>query len=453
MKERSVGNTVLVVDGGGRGATLVNKYAQSEYVERIIAVPGNDLMKINTDKPVQIYPQLKTTSIPEILEICEREGVNLVDVSQDNAVSVGLVDALQELGVPVIGPTKAAGKIEWSKVFSREFGVRQGIPQPSFRVCYSEQEGVDFLHTEPDQPWFVKADGLAEGKGALPAKSNAEAIARIPEMRRFKDAGRVYLLEKWLKGDAGREGEEFSTYVFSDGENIKFIGNAQDHKRANDFDEGENTGGMGCSTPPLALTEGIMRRVREGVIDKAIAGLNAEGRPYKGVLYLGGMLVSEGGQQNPYVIEFNARWGDPEVQVVLPGLKNDLFEIGMAIAAGDIKGLELETDGKARVVVTGASRGYPGNYDTVKGKRIYGLNEARKIDGVRLYGAGVKDVDGKHYASGGRLFYLVGEGQTVIEARLRAYEAMSIVFIEGNNLHYRTDIGWRDVARLRSDYR
>lgn len=449
MKERSVGNTVVVVDAGGRGATLVDKYAQSEHVDRIIAVPGNDLMKINTDKPVQIYPQLKTTSIPEILEICEREGVNLVDVAQDNAVEVGLVDRLIERGVPTVGPTRDAGQIEWDKAWSREFSERHGIPQPFFRICLNQQEGFSFIQSQPDQPWFIKASGLAEGKGALPARNNEEALERIKEMERFKEVGKVFLVEKWLRGDDGSAGEEFSTYVFSDGRNYKVIGNAQDHKRVNNFDEGENTGGMGCSTPPLVLTPELMRDIEIGVIDRAIGGLHDEGRPYRGVLYLGGMAIRKNGSLSPSVIEFNARWGDPEVQVVLPGLINDLFEVSMAIAQGDISGLQLQTDNKARVVVTGASKGYPGDYKEVRGKQIYGLDDARKIDGVKLYGAGIKEEDGRYYANGGRLFYMVGEGETVIDARRKAYEAMSVVSIDGNNLHFRTDIGWRDAQRLR----
>lgn len=167
-------------------------------------------------------------------------------------------------------------------------------------------------------------------------------------------------------------------------------------------------------------------------------------------MYLGGMAVRERGKLSPTVIEFNARWGDPEAQAIVPGLVGDFFEISMAIANGNIRDLKLQTDGKARVVVTGASRGYPEDYSQVRGKEIYGLNEARKIDGVRLYGGGVRVENGRHYANGGRLFYIVGEGSNVIDAREKAYEAMSRVFIEGNNLHYRTDIGWRDVQRLRS---
>lgn len=449
MKERSAGNTVLIVDAGGRGATLVDKYAQSEHVKRVLAVPGNDLMRINTDKPVRIFPKLKTTSVPEILEICEEEGVNLVDVAQDNAIEAGLVDALIERGVPTVGPTRDAGQIEWDKAWSREFGARHGISQPSFKICFTQQEGFAYIQSQPDQPWFVKASGLAEGKGALPARNNEEALERVKEMERFKGSEEVFLIEKWLKGDDGSTGEEFSTFVFSDGKRYKVIGSAQDHKRVNDFDEGENTGGMGCSSPPLVLTPELMRDVEKRILDRAIAELHSEGHPYRGVLYLGGMAIRERGNLNPYVIEFNARWGDPEVQVVLPGLINDLFEVGMAIAQGDIGSLQLQTDNKARVVVTGASRGYPSDYKDVGGKQIYGLDEARKIDGVRLYSAGIKEENGRYYANGGRLFYIVGEGKTVIDARQKAYEAMSIVSIDGNNLHFRTDIGWRDVQRLR----
>ncbi len=444
-------NTVLIVDGGGRGATLVDKYAQSVHVGRVIAVPGNDLMGINTDKPVKTYPKLKTTSVPEIMEICEAESVDLVDIAQENAIEVGLVDTLLKRGIPVVGPTKASGEIESGKKYSREFGERHNLPQPSFKICLSEQEGIDYLKSQPDQPWFIKASGLAEGKGALPAKNSEEAIKKISEMKGFKnDAGRVFLIEKWLKGDDGSNGEEFSTFVYSDGEHYRVNGSAQDNKRVNNFDEGVNTGGMGCSSPPLILTPDLMRDVELRILDKTIKGLREEGRPYKGVLYLGGMVIREEGKLSPYVIEFNARWGDPEVQVVLPGLMSDLFEVSMAIAQGDISNIQLQTDNKARVVITGASKGYPIDYKQVVGKEIHGLNEVRKIDGVRLYGAGVKVEGGKYYANGGRLFYIVGEGKTIIDARQKAYEAMSIVSIDGNNLHFRTDIGWRDVQRLRT---
>ncbi|RJQ27475.1 phosphoribosylamine--glycine ligase [Candidatus Parcubacteria bacterium] len=448
-KKRSVGNTVVVVDGGGRGSVLVDKYAESQHVERIIAIPGNDLMQINTDKPVEIHPQIKTTSTTDILDICKQEDVALVDVAQDNAVEAGLVDILTQKGILVTGPTRNAGQIEWDKAWAREFGKIEGLPQPFFKICLSTEEGLEFLKNQPDQRWFIKAALLAEGKGVLPAKNNEEAAQRVLEMRKFGDAGKVFLIEKWLQGDDGSVGEEFSTYILTDGQHYKIIGSAQDHKRVNDFDEGENTGGMGCSAPPLVLTEELLKEVEAKILCKAVLGLNKEGRPYKGVLYLGGMVVKQKGKLHPYVIEFNARWGDPEAQVIVPSLVNDLYEVGLAVAHGDISKIDFKTDGKARVVVAGASRGYPGDYSQAIGKEIYGLEDAKKVDGVKIYGAGVKKINGRYYVSGGRLFYVVGEGKTVVEARQKAYEAMSVISIDGNNLHFRTDIGWRDVERLR----
>lgn len=445
MKERKA--NVLVVDPGGRGSVLADKYSQSPHVNRVLAVPGNDLMRLGSEKPVKTFPGLKTTSVADILKICEEEEVVLVDVAQDNAIEVGLVDRLEEHGIYVVGPTRKAGQIEWDKAWAREFGERHDILQPFFKICFSEEEGIRFIESQPDQKWFVKAAYLAEGKGVLPAENNKEAVRRIFQLReKFKDVARVYLIEKWLEGEDGWA-EEFSSYVAAVRNEYQYIGSAQDHKRAENFDRGENTGGMGCSTPPLLLTEKLLQDIEKQIIQKALCGLEQEGRPYKGILYLGGMAIREKGRLAPYTIEFNARWGDPEAQVIVPGIVNDLFEVSMAIAKGDIANLEIATDGKARVVIAGASRGYPGNY--VKGKQIFGLEEAVGMDGVRLYGAGVRVKDGKYFAAGGRLFYIVGEGENVIDARQKAYAAMSVISVEGNNLHFRTDIGWRDVERLR----
>lgn len=440
---------VLVVDSGGRGSALVVKYLQSKHVGKVIAIPGNDLMKIKTNKPVQIYSNLKTTSIPEILEICIKEHVSLVDVAQDNAVEAGLVDVLIKNKIQVVGPTKLAGQIEWDKAWARNFGERHNIPQPVFKICKSVKEGFDYLESQPDQSWFIKAAGLAEGKGALPANDNKEAKKMIKEMANFGKSGKTFLIEKWLKSEDNKLAEEFSMFIVCDGEHYQIIGSAQDHKRVNNFDEGENTGGMGCSTPPLVLTSQIRKKIESKIIKPTIKGLIAENRPYKGILFLGGIIIKQKDQLTPLVIEFNARWGDPEAEALLPSITTDLFEINMAILAGSIDKINIQTDQKARVVVAGVSKGYPTNYDKVKGKEIFGLEEARKVKGVCLFGAGVKVRGKKYYAQGGRLFYIVGEGKSVIEARQKAYEAMALIHIDGNNLHYRTDIGWRDRQRIR----
>lgn len=439
----------MVVGGGGREHALVDKYTKSPHVERLIAIPGNDLMTAFSEIPVVTFPTLKTTDVSQIVEIARQEGVDLVDVAQDNAIEAGVVDALEKAGIPAVGPTRSAGEIEWNKAWSREFGARHDLPQPSFRICLSQEEGLAFLDSQIDQPWFVKAAYLAAGKGALPARNNEEAKQRVRQMQEFNGAGDVYLIEKWLAGDDG-EAEEFSSYVFSDGKNYKYIGSAQDHKRVGNFDEGENTGGMGCFIPPLIMTPEFLAKVEKEILEKTFTGLSAEGRPYKGVLYLGGIAIKTKSELSPWVVEFNARWGDPEAQVLLPGLMNDLYEVSLAIASGDISKLQVQMDSKSRVVVSGTSRGYPGNYELVKDKQVFGLEEIREIPGVRLYGAGVTKRNGKYYANGGRLFYVVGEGDNIIEARQKAYGAMAVASVEDNNLNFRIDIGWRDVGRLRN---
>lgn len=430
--------TVLVIDGGGRGAALVDAYAKSPHVGKILAVPGNDLMQINTTKEVKTYPSLKTTSVDEILELCKNEKVDLVDVAQDNAVEAGVADVLRENGFKVTGPSRTSGQIEWDKSWARELIKKTSAPQPDYQSFNSFQEGINYINSQPDKSWFIKASGLAEGKGALPANNNRKAISRINELGKFGDSAKQFLIEEWLIG------EEFSAFVISDGKSWQYLGSAQDHKRALDGDQGENTGGMGCSTPPLVVTDEIQKQVNK-IIDETLKVLRDEGRPYQGILYLGGIIVGK----TVYVIEFNSRWGDPEVQVLIPGIKNDLFEVSMAVVEGNLDSIKIETDGKSRVVVAGCSKGYPGDYSQVKDKEILGIDDAMAMEGIKFYSAGIKMENGKYIASGGRLFYLVAEGRNVIDAREKAYSAMKKISIEGNNLHYRTDIGYKDVERLK----
>ena len=430
------GKTIMVIDGGGRGAVLVDKYGQSKYVGRILVVPGNDLMQINTNKKVMIYPNLKTTSIKEILQICKRERVDLVDVAQDNAVEAGLVDELDKIGIPAVGPTKAAGKIEWDKAWAREFMKKNQISSPVFYKFTSERDGINFAKKNDQKKWFIKASGLAEGKGAIPAANLKETIDAIKQMKNFGKSGESYLIEEWL------EGEEFSAFALCDGKNFKVVGYVQDHKRANDGDRGPNTGGMGCASNPLVVNQNIKKQVKE-IFRKTINGLKKEKRPYKGVIYLGGMVVGS----KVYVIEFNARWGDPEAEVIIPSIKNDFYEVAMAIISGKIRDFKLKTDTKIRVVVAASSKGYPINYAKVKDKKVTGIDRVNKTE-IKIYGAGIKKVSGDYVVNGGRVLYLVGEGRDVLEARKKVYNAMSLINIEGNNLHYRKDIGWRDIQRL-----
>lgn len=432
-------NTVLIIDGGGRGAVLVHKYSQSPYVSKILAIPGNDLMQLNSKKPVKTYQHLKTTSIKEIVEICKKEKVSLVDVAQDNAVAVGLVNELQKNGIRTVGPTKEAGKIEWDKAWAREFMKKYQIPHPAYKICHSEKEGIDFIKKQKDSKWFIKASGLAEGKGALPASDNKEAVEQIKKMVSFNEAGKTYLIEEWV------EGEEFSLFALCDGNSYQIVGSAQDHKRMFNFDEGENTGGIGCSTPPLILTNKLLQEIDKNIIKKTIHGLLKEERPYIGVLYLGGILV----KNKPYVIEFNARWGDPEAQVMIPSIKNDFYLLGIAMSEEKLNKFKVKRDKLSRVAVTMSLRKNTPSLTNGNIRKLYGLTDVLKIKGVTLYGTRIKKVNRSYYAGRGRLLHLVGVGKNVIEARRKAYEAASLLFIEGNNLHYRTDIGWRDVERLR----
>ena len=429
--------TVLVIDGGGRGAALVDKYAQSKQVGKILVVPGNDLMQINTKKPVLTFPDLKTTSVKEILEICKKEKVDLVDVAQDNAVEVGLVDRLMKIGISAFGPTRKAGQIEWDKAWARKFIQKYQILNPKFQIFKSEKEGIKFSKMYPNNRWFVKTAGLAEGKGVIPAENIDETIMAIKQMQKFGTSGETFLLEEWLIG------EEFSAFAICDGEDFKVIGFAQDHKRINDGDRGPNTGGMGCVSNPLVVNKYVKKQV-ENIFQKTIDGLRKEARPYKGILYLGGIVV----EGRVFIIEFNARWGDPEAEVLIPAMQNDFFDLANAVISGKLKNFKIRIDKKVRVAVAATAKGYPADYRAVKGKKVLGIDMARET-GVKVYGAGIKKIGADYVVNGGRVLYAVGEGDNVVEAREKAYEAIALINIEGDNLHYRKDIGWRDMARLR----
>lgn len=434
--------TVLVIDGGGRGSALVSKYLQSPRVSKVLAIPGNDLMlnlaARHHAKQVKIYPNFKTTDIKEIKKITKIQKVDLVDVAQDDAIAAGITDELSEVGIRVFGPTKKAGQIEWDKAWARNFMKKNKIPAPAFKICTSEQEGIKFTKSQKDKEWFIKASGLAAGKGALYAKDNRKAQDQIRRMKNFGDAGETYLIEECLKG------EEFSSFAIVDGAAFILIGHAQDHKTVYDGDLGPNTGGMGCSSPPMVITKKIENQINS-IFKKAIVGLARIGRPYRGILYLGGMIDQSG---EVYVIEFNARWGDPEAQVIIPQIKNDLYEIAKRVTDGKIKNIKLKTDNKYRVVITAASKGYPTDYSRVVGKQIVGLDKFLKSSDVQVFGAGVKKQNGKYTAHGGRLFYVMAAGKNVVDARKKAYDAISKIKVEGDNLHYRRDIGYRDLERM-----
>jgi phosphoribosylamine--glycine ligase len=318
---------------------------------------------------------------------------------------------------------------------------RHGLPIPHFASFSSASQAVSYVNKLPTGACFVKAAGLAAGKGAIKATNKKEAVEAIKQMASFGAAGETFLIEEALVG------EEFSAYAICDGEHFQILKCAQDNKRVFNFDEGPNTGGMGAVAPILATEKSNIKIQIEKIFKTAVVGLAAEGRPYKGILYLGGIITTEGIK----IIEFNARWGDPEAQVVLPGINNDYVEIVAACLEGRLNKLRIREDTKTRVCVVGAARGYPGDYTNATGKIIFGLEEAAKMPGVTIFGAGIERSGKKFVTRGGRVFNVVAEGKDIIEARNKAYAAMAKIFVAGNNLHYRTDISWRDVERSLND--
>jgi phosphoribosylamine--glycine ligase len=435
--------SVMVIGGGAREHVISRAYEKSRRVRKVIVSPGNDFIGFNREKEVIVDKDCKLSEEESIVKVVEKYHPDLVDIAQDNALSTGAADLLRRKGFRVFGPSKNAAQIEWDKVWSREFMRRHKISCPDFRSFENDEPAFQMVNAlyqaAPGVLLFVKAAGLCSGKGALSCRNVEEAIENIRKMASFGDAGKRFLIEQGLKG------EEFSYYAISDGTNFYCFKSAQDNKRALNFDQGEQTGGMGAVSP-ARVTADLKERIEEEQIARAINGMRQEGRPFMGVLYLGGIINNEG----IFNIEYNARWGDPECQAVLPGVQTDYADIANACIDRKLGELEIKEDKEVRACVVGASRGYPEDYGAVKGKRIFGLEDAMNVEGVEVYGAGIKIRAERVYADGGRLFSIIGKGRDVIEARAKAYEAISRISIEGNCLHYRTDVGWRDVERERN---
>lgn len=423
---------ILVVDSRGRGATLAEKYLKNKNVTEVLVVPGNDLLL--TNKKVKIFPDVKLSEISKILQIAKSEKVDLVDVAQDDAIAKGLVDLLQKSKVKTFGPTKKASQIEWDKAFARKFMKKFKLPIPVYKVFKSQKLAINYLKIKKDQEYFVKAAGLAGGKGAVYARNRIEAIDAVKGMVEFGSSGKTFLLEEKLNG------EEFSAFAMVNGRKFAILGYAQDHKTAYDGNLGPNTGGMGCSSPPLVITSKIEKQI-DLIFKKTVNGLVKLNRSYLGILYLGGII--ENGKVK--IIEFNARWGDPEAQVVIPSIKNDYLELVLSAINGKIK--KITNDKVYRIVVTAASKGYPIDHSKVIGREIKGLDKLLKSK-IKVYGAQALRKGKKYIAGGGRLFYVLGEGKDVVQARKKAYNALSKLSISGDNLHYRKDIGYRDLERF-----
>ena len=422
---------ILVVGGGGREHTLVWKIAQSAEVDRVYAAPGNPGMAQEAE-----CVDIQAEDVDRLVRFALREEIDLTVVGPEMPLALGIVDRFEEHGLRVFGPSKSAAEIESSKGFAKDLMAKVGIPTARYERFTSSEEALRYVR-EQGAPIVVKADGLATGKGSLVCRTeseSAQAVRTIMEEGVFGEAGREVVVEEFM------EGEEASILALTDGEVILPLVASQDHKPIFDGDRGPNTGGMGAYAPAPVVTEAVSERVMEQVLRPAVEGMAAEGRPYKGVLYAG-LMISE---EKPKVVEFNCRFGDPELQVVLPLLKSDLVPLMMAVVEGRLGEVSLEEADGAAVCVVMASKGYPGSYE--KGKRIVGLEAAQEMEDVVVFHAGTAPRDGEIVTNSGRVLGVMAMGDDIQCAIKRAYEAVGKIHFEG--AYYRKDIGGKALERM-----
>ena len=417
---------ILVIGGGGREHALVWKLAQSPQVDKIFVCPGNPGMK-NLAECIA----LPLTDLEKVADFAQQEAIDLTVVGPEATLVAGIVDVFSKRGLAIFGPTAAAAEIEGSKAFSKQLMAKYGIPTAFFKVCEDIPTAKAYIE-EKGAPIVVKADGLAAGKGVVVAMTKAAALAAVDDMMgdlKFGGAGARVVLEEYM------EGEEASLLAFTDGETIVPMLAAQDHKRVNDGDEGPNTGGMGAYAPAPVMTDILKEKCVELVLKPTIEAMKAEGRPYKGCLYAGLMIKGD----DIKVVEFNARFGDPETQVVLPLLASDLVDVMLACAQGRLGEIEVKWSDAATVCVVMASGGYPESYK--QGLPITGLEAAGALPDTIVFHAGTKEVDGEIVTAGGRVLGITAIGKDIRAAKNKAYAAVE--HIKFTDAHYRHDIAWR----------
>ena len=414
---------VLVVGGGGREHVLCWRLAAEPRVERLYAAPGNTgISALAASEPIS------AGDLPGLCEFADRESLDLVVVGPEAPLVAGLADELRGMGVAVFGPTRDAARIEASKVWARRLCDAHGIPAPVSEEFEDVGEAMGFV-ADLSPPFVIKADGLAAGKGVTIAEDRTAARRALESCiveGAFGEAGRRVLVEEYLYGT------EVTAMALTDGRSIVPLALARDHKRAFDGDTGPNTGGMGAYSPVASVGPDDEAQITHDILERTLEALRAEGIDYRGVLYAGLMLTSDG----PKVLEFNCRFGDPEAQVVLQRLDSSLLDLLVACARGDLSRSRPIWTEEACAGVVLASGGYPGSVQT--GKEILGLDEAAKMDGVQVFHAATGLRDGRVVTSGGRVLTVTALGSDLEEARHRAYEACSVIEFEG--MHYRRDI-------------
>ncbi|MDH3654411.1 MAG: phosphoribosylamine--glycine ligase [Myxococcales bacterium] len=416
---------VLIVGGGAREHALAWRLSQDSGVE-IIGAPGNaGIAAIGRTVPVD------PSDADRVVALAQKESADLVVVGPEAPLVAGVVDALRDHGIEAFGPSREAAQLEGSKIFSKEFMARHAIPTAGFAVFDDPDSATRYIQ-EANRPLVVKADGLAAGKGVIVASNAADAIAgvdRIMRERAFGGAGDRVLIEECLVG------QEVSYHVVSDGVRFIPLAPAQDHKRAFDGDEGPNTGGMGAYSPPPVVTPGIEKKILDRVVQPTLRGMAAEGRPFRGALFVGLMIVDG----EPLVLEYNTRFGDPECQTLMTRWKGSVLPLIQGSAQGDFAGLTPEWEAPASLCVVLAAGGYPGSYE--KGTPIHGLDAASALPHVTVFHAGTALHDDTVVTSGGRVLSVTAIGESIDEAAERAYEAVEKIDFKGKQ--FRRDIGWR----------
>jgi phosphoribosylamine--glycine ligase len=420
---------ILLLGSGGREHALAWKIAASPLVTKLWCAPGNAGIAREAE-----CVALDIADHAAVIDFCRNNAVDFIVVGPDAPIAAGIVDDLNAAGLKAFGPTKTAGQLESSKNFTKALCRANNIPTAAYQHFTDAEAAKAYIRAQ-GAPIVIKADGLAAGKGVVVATTLDEALAAVELMfgGSFGAASAEVVVEEFLRG------EEASFFALCDGEHALALATAQDHKRAFDGDKGPNTGGMGAYSPAPVMTDAICARVMDEMIMPTLRALQAMGAPYKGVLYAGVMVTEQG----PKLVEYNARFGDPECQVLMLRMMSDIVPALLACADGQLKNFSLRWYDDAALTVIMATKGYPGDYG--KGSVIEGLDEAAKVEGVEIFHAGTVAKDGKILANGGRVLNICASGKTVAEAQRRAYAAVDrINWPEG---FCRRDIGWQAVKR------
>jgi phosphoribosylamine---glycine ligase len=423
---------VLVIGSGGREHALVWKLKQSPKVSELYCAPGNP----GIGELAELVP-VKSDDIDGIFRFAKKNRIDLTVVGPEIPLVGGIVDVFVKNGMRIFGPAKSAAELEGSKVFAKQFMKKYGVPTAAFEIFRRSDfdRAKEFIMAHP-APLVLKADGLAAGKGAVVCPTTGEALNVLDDFftkNIFGDAGAQIVVEEFM------EGEEASVFILTDGEHFKFLSPAQDHKQILDGDTGKNTGGMGAYAPAPVVTKKILQTVEKKIVVPVLQGMKAEGRTYKGCLYVG-LMITAGG---PKVVEFNCRFGDPEAQVILPLIDGDLFDILTSCTNGSLNASGMKLHDATAVCVVIASRGYPDRYET--GKIISGLESVRHDEGVVVFHAGTKEEKNDVVTAGGRVLGVtaIGFGHDLEGTINAAYSAVKRITFDG--AYYRSDIGMKGL--------